>query len=127
MQSNLGEPLLKIKRNTIITLALSHSGTLTLQIGEKYLEEIATGLPHHVHPIFDLYGKCEKISLVNVDNRNSSPLVTDDIIASTINNDPDRNVQLEKADLEVHEKETDNLQSTLDCMPSTSCPATSTM
>lgn len=126
MHSNLGEPLLKIKRGTIIVLTLTHSGTLTLQIGEKYVEEIATGLPHHIHPIFDLYGKCEKISLANMDNRNSSS-VNDEIITSSIDNDQDRNVQLEKADLEVHEKETDTIQSTSDCLPATSFPSTAAM
>lgn len=126
MQCSIGEQLLKIRRGTIITLTLTHANTLTLQIDDKYLEEIASGLPHHVHPIFDLYGKCERISLINTDNRNSSP-VNDEIIASTsIDADHDRNVQLEKADLEVHEKETEAMQSVSDCIPTTSFSATAT-
>lgn len=141
MQSKLGETLLRIQKDTIITLTLTHSGSLNLSIvnGQsgrkasvtttynsnetqqaassndwKFIEEIATGLPHHVYPIFDLYGKCERISLVCPDVRNGSP-INEEVISSSINNESDRNVpQLEKADLEVHEKETDNLQPSLD-------------
>lgn len=143
MQSKLGEALLRIQKDTIITLTLTHSGSLNLSIvngqwGRKasvttaydsnsdtpqpvgsstdwrFIEEIASGLPHHVYPIFDLYGKCERISLVCPDVRNGSP-INEEVISSSINNESDRNVpQLEKADLEVHEKETDNLQPSLD-------------
>lgn len=135
MQSKLGEPLLRIQKDTIITLALTHSGSLTLSIVnnmpsrkastacnsaeasqscEKISEEIATGLPHHVYPIFDLYGKCERISLLCPDIRSGSP-INEEIISSSANNEIDRNIpQLEKADLEVHEKETDSLQPSLD-------------
>lgn len=140
MQSKLGETLLRIQKETIITLTLTHSGSLNLSIvnGQsgrkasvsntynsneaqansssdwKFIEEIATGLPHHVYPIFDLYGKCERISLVCPDVRNGSP-INEEVISSSINNESDRNVpQLEKADLEVHEKETENLQPSLD-------------
>lgn len=118
----MGEPLLKIQKDTIITLTLTHSGSLTLQIGEKYMEEIATGLPHHIYPIFDLYGKCEKISLFCSDVRNGSP-INEEIITSSIANDSDRNVPLEKADLEVHEKETDNssvMLPSVECIPNVS-------
>lgn len=140
MQSKLGEALLRIQKETIITLTLTHSGSLNLSIANghsgrkpsvsnthnaneaqaasstdwKFNEEIATGLPHHVYPIFDLYGKCERISLVCPDVRNGSP-INEEVISSSIHNESDRNVpQLEKADLEVHEKETDNLQPSLD-------------
>lgn len=138
MQSKLGEALLRIQKDTIVTLTLTHSGALNLSIvsGQsgrkasvtttynsnetqsstdwKFIEEIATGLPHHVYPIFDLYGKCERISLVCPDVRNGSP-INEEVISSSINNESDRNVpQLEKADLEVHEKETENLQPSLD-------------
>lgn len=140
MQSKLGEALLRIQKDTIITLTLTHSGSLNLNIANgqpgrkpsvsnthntnetqaasstdwKFNEEIATGLPHHVYPILDLYGKCERISLVCPDVRNGSP-INEEVISSSIHNESDRNVpQLEKADLEVHEKETDNVQPSLE-------------
>lgn len=139
MQSKLGEALLRIQKDTIVTLTLTHSGSLNLSIVNnqpgrktsvttpynsnetqsssvdwKFIEEIATGLPHHVYPIFDLYGKCERISLICPDVRNGSP-INEEVNLSSINNESDRNVpQLEKADLEVHEKETDSLQPSLD-------------
>lgn len=82
-----------------------------MQMGEKCIEELAAGLPHHVHVIFDLYGKCEKISLFDgFDLANGTP-INDETTLSTanlLNLDVDRNVpQCEKADLEVHEKETE--------------------
>lgn len=112
VQSNVAECLLKIQKDMIITLGLTHSGCLTLQMGEKCIEEIAAGLPHHVYPVFDLYGKCERISLFDgFDLANGTP-INDEITMSTanlMNLDVDRNVpQCEKADLEVHEKETEN-------------------
>lgn len=131
MQTKLSEPLLRIQKDTIITLTLTHSGSLQLSISnrkntttynsnemqqttDKFVEEIATGLPHHVYPIFDLYGKCERISLICPDIRNGSP-INEEVISSSVNNESDRNIpQLEKADLEVHEKETENLQPSLD-------------
>lgn len=139
MQSKLGEALLRIQKDTIVTLTLTHSGTLNLSIVNnqagrktsvttaynasetqstsdwKFIEEIATGLPHHVYPIFDLYGKCERISLICPDIRTGSP-INEEVISPSINNESDRNVpQLEKADLEVHEKEeTDSLQPSLE-------------
>lgn len=135
MQSKLGETLLRIQKDTIITLTLTHSGSLTLSVvnnqagrkttgthnsvetqqsADKFVEEIASGLPHHVYPIFDLYGKCERISLICPDIRNGSP-INEEVISSSVNNETDRNVpQLEKADLEVHEKETDSLQPSFD-------------
>lgn len=138
IQSKLGEALLRIQKDTIITLTLTHSGSLTLTMNivnnlaerkasttynsletqpttEKFVEEIASGLPTHVYPIFDLYGKCERISLICPDIRNGSP-INEEVFTSMVNNETDRNSmpQLEKADLEVHEKETDSLQPSLD-------------
>lgn len=66
----MAELLDEIQRDTIITLTHTYAGALTLTIGQKCLEEFATGLPHHVWPIFDLYGKCEKISIVHAELRN---------------------------------------------------------
>lgn len=131
MQSKLGDALHRIQKDTIVTLTLTHSGSLNLTIVNnqpgrkasvtttyssnssdpqppatdwKFIEEIATGLPHHVYPIFDLYGKCDRMSLICPDVRNGSP-INEEVISSSINNESDRNVpQLEKADLEIHEK-----------------------
>lgn len=113
----MAECLLTIQIDTIITLSLTHSGCLTLQMGEKCIEELAVGLPHHVYPVFDLYGKCEKISLFDgFDLANGTP-INDEITmsnANLMNLDADRNVpQCEKADLEVHEKETENTLPTI--------------
>lgn len=147
-QSKLGEVLLKIQKDTIITLTLTYSGSLTLtlvnnfpernasiahnsienaQITEKFIEEIASGLPQHVYPIFDLYGTCERISLFYPDIRNGSPF-NEEIITSSINNEGDRNIpQLEKADLEVHEKEIDRLQPFLDVDGTNRCTGSGIM
>lgn len=71
-QSKVAELLDEIQRGTVITLTLTYAGALTLTIGQKTLEEFATGLPHHVWPVFDLYGKCEKISIVHAELRNGA-------------------------------------------------------
>lgn len=127
-QSKYADILNDIHADTVITLTLTYSGSLTLTVGQKQLDEFATGLPHHVYPVFDLYGKCERISILHNEPRNGTPIneeltlpTTYDaggsgdgamVPASSSNNmhneDIDRNVpQCEKADLEVHEKETD--------------------
>lgn len=81
-------------------------------------DDLFIGLPQHVYPIFDLYGKCERISIVNseirgrggIDGVAGSP-VNEELTMQTVNElgvDMDRNVpQGEKGDLEVHEKEID--------------------
>lgn len=111
IQSKLGESLSKIQVGTVITMTLNHAGSLTIKIGEKCLEEISTGHSNHLYPVFDLYGKCEKISILNSDPRNTSP-INEETGMSTSNTQLrgfDRNIpQREKADLEVHEKETEN-------------------
>lgn len=125
MQSRIAECLLKIQKDTVLTLSLSHTGTLSLQMGDRLIEDIATGLPHHIYPLIDLYGKCEKISLINSEAtlRNGTPINeeidsvqqigTNGASSSlTLNGcggvDGTRNSgQCEKADLEIHEKETD--------------------
>lgn len=111
IQSKLGESLSRIQAGTIITMILNHSGSLLIKIGEKCLEEIPTGHSNHLYPVFDLYGRCEKISIVNSDPRNASPIHEEGGMSAL--NTPlrgfDRSVpQREKADLEVHEKETEN-------------------
>ena len=128
-QSKYAEILDDLKQDTTITMTHTYSGSLTISIGQHNLEELGSGLPHHVYPIFDLYGKCEKISIVSNEPKNGSPIneevsmpsayaVTVPSISGATNNVgaeentlavcTEANVpQCEKADLEVHEKETD--------------------
>lgn len=118
VQSKVAEFLVKIQKETIITVTLTHAGCLTIQMGDSPIEEIASGLPHHVYPVFDLYGKCERISLLSPEIRNGSPINEEVIMPATNLNslDTDRNVpQCEKADLEVHEKEIES------SLPSATC------
>ncbi|XP_058119601.1 neuralized-like protein 4 [Anopheles ziemanni] len=147
-QSRYGELLDAIQPGTIITLTLTHAGSLVITCGQTQLDELATGLPHHVYPVFDLYGKCERVTIYNGDPKNGTPI--DEELAALPNEQqqrviggvnvggsltggPDSNTlvqatnttvasgavaasgidggenvpQCEKADLEVHEKETD--------------------
>lgn len=117
-QSKFAEILDEIQKDTVITLTLTYSGSLTLTVGQKCLEEFATGLPHHVYPVFDLYGKCEKISILHNEPRNGSPINEEASLPGMVafaaagpsgvaNAMADGIPHCEKADLEVHEKETD--------------------
>lgn len=135
LQSRFAEALEQIQAGTIITMALSQSGSLgkfvitihfvitvsirlfsAITVGQTVVEGFASGLPHHVYPVFDLYGKCEKISIINTEFRNGSPINEDMSIPHHLSEATeslsliDRNSApqcREKADLEVHEKETD--------------------
>lgn len=83
------------------------------------MDELASGLPNHVYPIFDLYGKCEKVTFFNGDvNKTTTPI--NEEVQSTSNvggYELENNIpQCEKANLEVQEKETEILPS----VPSTS-------
>uniref|UniRef100_A0A182JKE4 NHR domain-containing protein n=1 Tax=Anopheles atroparvus TaxID=41427 RepID=A0A182JKE4_ANOAO len=154
-QSRYGELLDAIQPGTIITLTLTHAGSLVVTCGQTQLDELATGLPHHVYPVFDLYGKCERVTIYNGDPKNGSPIdeelallpneqqraggtvgmttggpdsntlttmtttttataaTTATAMATMVGNDGGENVpQCEKADLEVHEKETDQTVAT---------------
>lgn len=126
-RSNYGEVLDRIQRGTIVTMMLTHSGNLVLMVDKTNLEVFATGLPNHVYPVFDLYGKCERITILNVEVRNGTPVnheeLPEEIIGEELemmeglggqnDNERDREEgesnyamrQCEKADLEVHEKE----------------------
>lgn len=122
-RSNYGEVLDRIQRGTIVTMMLTHSGSLVLMVDKTNLEVFATGLPNHVYPVFDLYGKCEKITILNVEVRNGTPVnheeLPEEILGELdeeqdgIEEDRDGEEaesnyamrQCEKADLEVHEKE----------------------
>uniref|UniRef100_A0A4Y0BHW5 NHR domain-containing protein n=1 Tax=Anopheles funestus TaxID=62324 RepID=A0A4Y0BHW5_ANOFN len=141
-QSRYGELLDSIQPGTIITLTLTHSGSLLITCGQTQLEELATGLPHHVYPVFDLYGKCERVTIYNGDPKNGSPIAEElavlpnepprmvggqiggtvgvggvpndasvlgsgQMVAGTALDNGENVPQCEKADLEVHEKETD--------------------
>lgn len=107
-QSKCGEILNSVQKDTIITMALSYSGNLSLTVGQTTLNDIASGLPHHLYPIFDLYGKCEKFTILNMEQKNGSTINEEVLPAQGLSLDSDRNVpQCEKADLEIHEKETD--------------------
>lgn len=131
-RSNYGEVLDRIQRGTIVTMMLTHSGCLVLMVDKMNLEVFATGLPNHVYPVFDLYGKCERITILNVEVRNGTPMNihgeegVDELLPEEglgdeedqegirgddedpEDEDRERNYglrQCEKADLEVHEKE----------------------
>ena len=77
-----------------------------IAVGTTILEDFATGLPNHVYPIFDLYGKCEKISIISGELKNNNSM--QESISALNNTEIDNSLpQCEKADLEIHEKETD--------------------
>lgn len=125
MQSSYAAVLENIQRGSVITL-LNHAGSLILMVNSSTLEELATGLPHHVYPVFDIYGKCEKISLVNAEiMRNGSPFNEEASLQNTLEAtgpESESNVpQCEKADLEVHEKETET------SLPPINAPGSSSM
>lgn len=125
-QSKIAEFLLKIQKDTIITITFTHSGSLTIQCGGNIIERIASGLPHQIYPIFDLYGKCERISLINTETtlRNGTP-INEELENSALNSiglETAQNIpQCEKADLEIHEKETDNSLPSMRCESSSAC------
>ncbi|XP_037052050.1 neuralized-like protein 4 isoform X2 [Bradysia coprophila] len=124
-QTKYGELLNSIQKDTVITISFSFSGNLSVTVGQKTLDDLASGLPHHVYPIFDLYGRCEKLTILNTEQKNGSPINEEVLPATTshaLSLDSDRNVpQCEKADLEIHEKETDT------SLPSSSLVGTSIM
>ncbi len=124
-QSKYAEVLNSIQKDTVITMSLSYSGNLSITVGQQTLDDFASGLPHHVYPIFDVYGKCEKLTILNMEQKNGSP-INEEVLPATISHalslDSDRNVpQCEKADLEIHEKETDT------SLPSSTLVGTSIM
>lgn len=96
---------------------------MSITVGQKTLDDFATGLPHHMYPIFDLYGKCEKLTILNAEHKNGSPINEEVLptVSHVLSLDSDHVPQCEKADLEIHEKETDT------SLPSTSLGGTSIM
>ncbi|EDW41441.1 neuralized-like protein 4 [Drosophila sechellia] len=111
--SKYGDALEQIQVGTVITLTLTHAGMLIIMIGSTNLEDLASGLPNHVYPVFDVYGKCEKITLitgndaVRTGNANGTPIVEAPEALELDNGMPQ---QCEKAHLEMHEKEKDTEQ-----------------
>ncbi|XP_017843888.2 LOW QUALITY PROTEIN: neuralized-like protein 4 [Drosophila busckii] len=103
--SKYGDALEQLQVGTVITLTLTHAGLLIIMVGSTNLEDLASGLPSHVYPIFDIYGKCEKITLLTGNdatrNANGTPIL-EAPEALELDNMPQ---QCEKAHLEMHEKE----------------------
>ncbi len=109
--SKIGEVLNQIQVGTVITITLTITGVLMISVGQTILDDIATGLPNHVHPIFDLYGKCEKISLHSSNELKNCNSINEDTSLSILNNIDIDNSSIphcEKADL-VSEKESDQI------------------
>ncbi|EDV96611.1 neuralized-like protein 4 [Drosophila grimshawi] len=112
MASKYGEALENIQVGTVITMTLTHAGMLVIMVGSTNLEDLASGLSGHVYPIFDIYGKCEKITLLTGSdatrngNANGTPIL-EAPEALELDNMPQ---QCEKAHLEMHEKEKDTEQ-----------------
>lgn len=79
-------------------------------VGSHNLEELAEGLPNHVYPVFDLYGKCERITILSGQDagRSNTPVPEEvSIFEQMLSNDTETNPNVpecEKADLETHEK-----------------------
>lgn len=108
--SKAAECLMSIQKDTVITITLSHTGSLSLQVGEKFANDIVSGIPNLVYPLFDLYGKCSRLTILNNDVRCNSPINDEVPIVPSRNSsmafESERNVpQCEKGNLEVHEKE----------------------
>lgn len=102
---------MSLKKNSNIIWTFS-TYTIVITIGSNNLQDLATGLPNHVYPVFDLYGKCERITILTGTDagRNGTPIIEEpSALEHDSLNDQDSNVpQCEKADLEVHEKETES-------------------
>lgn len=86
---------------------------IVIMVGSTNLEDLASGLPNHVYPVFDVYGKCEKITLITgsdagrTGNANGTPILEAPEALELDNGMPQ---QCEKAHLEMHEKEKDTEQ-----------------
>lgn len=81
-------------------------------VGSHNLEELAEGLPNQVYPVFDLYGKCERITIITAQEagRNGTPVpqvisMFEQMILNNTGPSTSTSVpECEKADLETHEK-----------------------
>jgi neuralized-like protein 4 len=101
----------QIKVGTIVSMSLSSTGSLSFTVGNVTFNDVIVGLPNQVYPIFDIYGKCQKMTIISGENQMISASASDD---NFIANQEAESIQqnCEKADLEVHEKETDQNQTT---------------
>ncbi|XP_075160481.1 neuralized E3 ubiquitin protein ligase 4 [Haematobia irritans] len=121
--SKYGEALEHIQPGTVITMTLTHAGMLIIMVGSINLEDLASGLSNHVYPVFDLYGKCERITIITGYGdmaRNGTPIIEESTALEIDSIDQDSSIpQCEKADLEVHEKETEH-SSSINTNPTTS-------
>lgn len=77
-------------------------------VGQTILDDFATGLPSLVYPVFDLYGKCEKIVLHTTSELKNCNSMNEENSLSILNNiEVDNSLpHCEKADL-VSEKESE--------------------
>lgn len=116
--TKFNEALDQIKVGTVVTISLSSTGSLSFSIGTSIFPDVIVGLPNQVFPVFDLYGKCQKMTIMSGENQRIPTSASDE---NLINNQEAESIQqnCEKADLEVHEKETDQTTPT----PSTSAAA----
>ncbi|KAH8378831.1 hypothetical protein KR009_001688 [Drosophila setifemur] len=132
MASKYGDALDQIQVGAVITLTLTHAGMLVIMVGSTNLEDLGSGLPNHVYPVFDVYGKCEKITLITgsdagrTGNANGTPILEAPEALELDNGMPQ---QCEKAHLEMHEKEKDTEQVCESARdgPSTSCAPSNAM
>jgi neuralized-like protein 4 len=77
-QSKYAEIFEQIQVGTVISVTLTHTGNLSITFGQTVLDDLASGLSHYVYPIFDLYGKCEKITILNGDIRAANTPMNDE-------------------------------------------------
>ncbi|CRK92215.1 CLUMA_CG005699, isoform A [Clunio marinus] len=111
------EALDQIKVGTIITVSISTTGALSFAIGSLSFQDVIVGLPSQVYPIFDVYGKCHKLTIISENQRIPTSASDENVVSNLEVESIQQNC--EKADLEVHEKETDQTTPT----PSTSAAA----
>lgn len=115
--SKFAEALDSIKVGTVLTISISTTNSFSFSVGSYTFQDVIVNLPNQVYPIFDIYGKCQKLTLISTENtRLSASASEDNLIQET------ESIQqnCEKADLEVHVKESEQTTPT----PSTSAVAT---
>lgn len=103
----------------MITMTLTHAGTLSFQVGDKCIDDITTGMPSHIYPVFDLYGKCDRLTIFNPDTRTAGSPLNDEMPVHTpsmLTLELNAPQQCEKGNLEMHEKELEPMQFVSDSM-----------
>lgn len=116
--NKFSDALDQIKVGTVVTISLNSAGALSFAIGSSSFPDVIVGLANQVYPMIDIYGKCQKISIISGEAQRLPVSASDENI---IANQEAESIQqnCEKADLEVHEKETDQTTPT----PGTSAAA----